>query len=367
MALDDRRHPDAEQLAEYADGVLGADVRADVEKHLVDCADCRAVLAETMAFVVAERVGGQTSGAASGARVLRFRSRRWVTGAAAGLAAAAALVMVVRLARPDLVDQMFGARRDRPELQELIAAVASEPTRPVEGRLTGGFKYAPPPSPTRGPGDRDVSPDVRIAAAKIEKLARADDTPQHRAALGLAYLALGDLDKAVEALEDAAQQDPGNAQFQSDLAAAYLARARWRDRAEDWARALAAADRAIKADPRRAEAYFNRALALEGLHLTDQALDAWTAYQSLEPATPWSRESATRMQTLKERRQRSAAPGPTAIDRQALRERIEDRLLTEWGRAVVGGQRQAAEASLRASRSACRRIGRGRWGCDAPR
>lgn len=345
MALDDHRHPDAERLAEYADGVLGADVRAEVETHLVDCADCRAVLTETIAFVTSDRAGGRTHGTAFAPRVLPFQSRRWVRGAAAGLAAAAALVLVVRLARPDLLAPMFVARSNRPELQELIAAVANEPTRPVEGRLTGGFKYGPPPSATRGAGDRDVSPDVRIAAAKIEKLARADDTPQHRAELGLAYLALGDLDKAVEAMEDAAQQDAGNAQFQSDLAAAYLARARSRDRAEDWARALAAADRAIKADPRRAEAYFNRALALEGLHLTDQALDAWTAYQALEPATPWSRESATRMQTLRDRRQRSAVPGPTS-DHQALRERIEDRVLGDWGRAVVGGQRQAAEASL---------------------
>jgi tetratricopeptide (TPR) repeat protein len=308
VALDDRRHPDAEQLAEYADGVLGADVRADVERHLVDCADCRAVLSETIAFIASERAGGRTYATESGARVLPFHSRRWVKGAAAGLAAAAALLLVVRLARPDLLAPAFVARSDRPELQELIAAVANEPTRPVEGRLTGGFKYGPPPSVTRGAGDRNASPDVRIAAAKIEKLARADDTPQHRGELGLAYLALGDLDKAVEALEDATQQDPGNAQFQSDLAAAYLARARWRDRAEDWARALAAADRAIKADPRRTEAYFNRALALEGLHLTDEALDAWAAYQSLEPATPWSRESATRIQSLRDRRQRSAMP-----------------------------------------------------------
>jgi tetratricopeptide (TPR) repeat protein len=314
VALDDRRHPDAEQLAEYADGVLGAGVRAEVEKHLVDCADCCAVLSETIAFIASEPADGRTHATSAGARVLPFHSRPWVKGAAAGLAAAAALVLVVRLARPDLLAPMFVARSDRPELQELIAAVANEPTRPVEGRLTGGFKYGPPPSPTRGPGDRNVSPDVRIAAAKIEKMARADDTPQHRAALGLAHLALGDLDKAVEALEDATQQQSGNAQFQSDLAAAYLARARWRDRAEDWARALAAADRAIKADPRRTEAYFNRALALEGLHLTDQALEVWAAYQSLEPATPWSRESATRIQSLRDRRQRSAVPGAAAAD-----------------------------------------------------
>jgi anti-sigma factor RsiW len=92
VALDDRRHPDAEQLAEYADGVLGADVRAEVEEHLVDCAACRTVLAETMAFVGTEWVGRRTMGAVSGRRVVPFRKRRWATGAVTGLATAAALV-----------------------------------------------------------------------------------------------------------------------------------------------------------------------------------------------------------------------------------------------------------------------------------
>ena len=63
MAIEDRRGPladkpdgcpEAEQLAAYADGGLGAEERQATERHLADCADCRAVLAETMASVQAE-------------------------------------------------------------------------------------------------------------------------------------------------------------------------------------------------------------------------------------------------------------------------------------------------------------------------
>ena len=138
-----------------------------------------------------------------------YRPRRWLTAVVATLAASAAVVVAVRLAGPTWVDGLVGRRGTRPELRELIAALASEPTRPVEGRLTGGFKYAPPPpaAATRGPGEREVSPDVRIAAAKIEKMARENDTPQNHAALAVAYLSLGQPEKAVQALEDAASQE----------------------------------------------------------------------------------------------------------------------------------------------------------------
>jgi len=230
VARDDGRHPDAERLAEYADGVLDAGGRAEIEQHLADCAECRAVVMETMAFNEAET----PAQAAPPANVIPFRSRPWLTGAAAGLAVAAALVLTVRVLRPEWLSS---SRGDRPELQELIAAVANEPTRPVEGRLSGGFKYGPPPSPTRGAGDREVSPDVRIAAAKIEKESRERDTPESQAALGVAYLTVGELDKAIMSLEDGAASRPADARMQNDLAAAYLARYRRSQHAEDLPRA----------------------------------------------------------------------------------------------------------------------------------
>ena len=332
MALDDARHPDAERLAEYAEGGLDVAARAEVERHLAECAECRSVVMETLAFLESSEAAEATTPA-----VIPFRPRKPWIAVAAGLAAAAAIVFAVRL------DWLSGGRGDRPELQELIAAVAQEPTRPVEGRLSGGFKYGPPPSPTRGAGGREASPDVRIAAAKIEKLARQEDTPDHEAAVGAAALTLGDFDKAVQSLESAAQRSVADAHVQNDLSAAYLARARWLGRADDIPRALAAAGRSIGLDARLTEAYFNRALALEELHLDAEAVRAFEAFRRLDPASPWAAEA----QRHEERLKRPAGDkGAAAINLQQDRERLEDDRLPGWGRLQASNDHAGAGAEL---------------------
>ena len=295
MAVDDVRHPDAERLAEYAEGVLDVGARAEIERHLADCADCRAVVMETMRFLESFPARAQAP------TVVPFRRRRWVTGVAVGLAAAAALVLAIRVAQPTWLDRLFGARGDRPELQELIAAVANEPTRPVEGRLSGGFKYAPPPSPTRGAGDHDVSPDVRIAAAKIEKRAATHRDPSMDAARGAAMLVQGSLDAAIIALESAVNHQPQNPFFQNDLAAALIARAARFDRHDDWFKAVRAADSALAANPRSVEARFNRALALEGHGQLYEARAAWEKYLEMDTTSLWAGEARRRLQALKDR------------------------------------------------------------------
>jgi tetratricopeptide (TPR) repeat protein len=286
------RHPGAEQLAAYVDGGLSAADRANIERHLADCADCRSIVAETVAFVAAD--------GASAASDRPFRSRRWLTWAA-GLAAAALIVIAVGFGAGGSVARLFNPPSDQPELQELIAALANEPARPVEGRLAA-LSYAPPPSPTRGPGDREPSPDVRIAAAKIEKVGRESDTPQTAAALGLAYLTSADWDRAIASLESAVRRKPDSASFHNDLAAAYLARARAQNRTEDLSKALAAAERARQLRPDLVEASFNRALVLEELHLNDQAEAAWVEYQSVDRSSPWSGEAERRLRALRSRR-----------------------------------------------------------------
>jgi len=283
MAVDDTRHPDAERLAEYADGFLDGDPRAEIEQHLADCAECRTAVVETTEFLHSTSVAIPDPAP----NVIPFLSRRRVIGIAAGLAAAAALVLAVRIARPD---GFFGSQGDRPELRELVAALATEPTRLAEGRLSGDFKYAPPPAPTRGAGDRPVSTRVRIAAAKLEQEAHERSTARVRAALGVADLALGDLDGAIQSLESAAAQEPSNAQFQNDLAVAYLARARRRGAASDWTGARTAAERAASDNPALVEPWFNRALAIEGLESRDAARQAWKDYFDRDSSSDWARE-----------------------------------------------------------------------------
>jgi CHAT domain-containing protein len=280
--------------------------------------------------------------AAAQPQARRPSMRTW-TGVLAGLAAAAALVVAVRVMRT--------TPGSRPELQELVAAVAGDASRPVDGRLTGGFAYGAPPTLLRGPSE-PASPRVRIAEAKLDEAARAHDTPATQAALGVGLLAIGDVDKAIEALEDAVMETPGEARYQSDLSAAYIARAKWRDRAEDWPRALAAAERAIKADPLLVEPYFNRALALEGLHLDDEAVKAWTDFKTHEKSPQWLSEADAHLRKL---RDRASAPVPPS--NQDLRERIEDVLLAQWGEAVLAHDEAKAAALLdEAEREAARLV-----------
>ena len=281
MALDDTRHPDAERLAEYAEDLLNGDLRTEIERHLADCAECRAAVIETTEFL------HSTLAAADPGKVIPFFNRKRLIGIAAGLAAAAALVLAVRATLPN---RFFGPRSDRPELQELIAAVANEPTRLADGRLSGGFRYAPPPAPTRGAGDANVATRVRLAAARLEQEVRERPTPSARAALGVADLAVGDLDGAVRSLEFAAALEPSDAQYQNDLAVACIARARRRGAASDWASALEAAERAVAANPALVEAWFNRALAIEGVRSADEAKQAWKDYFDRDSSSDWARE-----------------------------------------------------------------------------
>src|SRR3954471_572092 len=80
---------------------------------------------------------------------------------------------------------------DAGSLQALVAALGAQPTRPIEGRLSAVERYAPPPLHTPGEPISRVPPQIRVAAAAIEKRVRGDATPQATAALGVAYLAIG--------------------------------------------------------------------------------------------------------------------------------------------------------------------------------
>ncbi|HVC21667.1 MAG TPA: CHAT domain-containing protein [Vicinamibacterales bacterium] len=351
--------PDEEALAAYIDGTLAATDRAAVEAHLTRCADCREIVAETARF--------REAGVALKQPAAAPRNRRAVWAVAASvLVAAAVLVLAVWVVKMPVA----AGPNARPVLAALVAAVGDH--RPVEPRLTGGFAYGPPPSPMRGASTGELDPDVQIAVARIEKLARAYDTPDNEGALGVAYLVSGDVDKAVDALEDAVGRQPGNGDLQSDLAAAYLVRARRLGRAEDYPKALAAAERAIKADPSLIEAWFNRALALEDLSLTDEAKHAWRDYLKHDARSKWADEARRRLKTLDaggqvgawrtERRTLLAALDAgdrgrvEAIVRrlgQQTRELVENDLLPAWANRVLAGhRRRAAQALVRAERLA---------------
>jgi CHAT domain-containing protein len=338
----DAGHPDAELLAEYADGLLSGAARAQLEEHLAACDDCRTVVMNATALALEDRTpthrrSGEPNVVGLGAR------RRWV-GVGAALAAAAVLILAVPLIAPDWLADSLGNRGalGRPELRDLITAVAAEPTRLVAGRLSG-FPYAPPPSVSRTGASQSVSPQIKIAAATIEDLAQRQSNPTRLASLGLAYLAVGDLDRAVTTLEDASNA-VADAQVHSDLSAVLIARGGRRK--EDLPRALAAAERAVHSATPPIEAWFNRALALELLGLRSQAAKAWQDYLDRDPNSPWADEARQRLAALSKvgasrgrLADQIAALDPSDADaivalardnRQQVREYLEDSWLALW-------------------------------------
>jgi tetratricopeptide (TPR) repeat protein len=285
MAVDTDRAacPDSEELASYVDRRLLPHERAALEDHLAGCDDCREILAESTAFAAMDDEAGTGSS----------NSRPWLRVAA--LVAAAVVVIVVSgilLMRGPVAD-------GRPELQGLVAALREQPQRPSEGRLTGGFEYAPPPSPIRAEAPVEAPPEVRIAVAAIEREARRRPTVESEQALGVAYLVNGDVDQAIETLERSTRARPEDSRFWSDLAAAYLERGARRASASDFEKAREASQRALALDPRLVEAMFNRAAALEHMGRRDEARAAWSAVSAAASTSPWGREAAERARSLR--------------------------------------------------------------------
>lgn len=267
-------HPDPERLASYIERSLHPAQRSEVEAHLADCEDCRRVVMDSADLLAEEQP----------------RSRKYNVYALGGLAAAAVLIFAVWTLRPDRLQPAIAV----PELDGLVAAFADEPTRPVEGRLSPPFAWAPAPAVTRGTGEAGLSPDIRIAVAEAELGVRDDGSTTATWTLGLARLAGRDFDGAIEALEQAVVADGSSSRLLSDLAAAYLARLKAGGAAEDASRALAAADRALAIDARLPEALFNRALAIEVLR-PEEAPAAWQAVVAQDGASAWGKEAAARL------------------------------------------------------------------------
>src|SRR5262249_16788498 len=117
--------------------------------------------------------------------------------------------------------------------------------------------------------------------------------------LGIAYLVTGDVGRAVSVLEEAVDSATSDSRVLSDLAAAYLARAVRTNRPQDLARAVTMADRAVKADARLAEALFNRACALEGWSLVDEARRAWQDSLGVDSTSGWATEARARLAALR--------------------------------------------------------------------
>lgn len=333
--------PDPGELAAFIDGTLGAADRIRLEEHLAGCDACRELLASTVQLLRVPATVGSGQPAAS---------RRWRGALAigAGLAAAASVLLAVWL-NPG----WFGG--GDPRLEALVAAVGTE--RTFEGRLSGGFAYGAVRTPTRS-GTDTANLSLLAAAGELQQAAAADPSAANLHAWGVAQLLLADYDNALVNLRDAAALAPQDARLQNDYASALLTRAARTGTSGDIARALELAETATTLDPDLREAWFNRAVALEGLALISRAREAWEAYLAKDSDSQWADEARTRVAALDQQGRKTSDPDllrilethglsgavatPTA---ESVAQYLEDELMPAWGTRAAAGVSDAQTAA----------------------
>ena len=259
-----------ESLHAFADGELEPTAAAAFRLHLAECARCEAGLLDLMQMqalgrgLLREPV--PTVPAVPARRRVaqpRWTGRRVWTGAGAGVAALAALLVAVLVPRSGEGGLPLNAR-----------------ARGLEARLTvrGAARFRPYEVVRGG----DAHPVEAVPLATLAKLESAGDFR----ALGEAHLLRGELDSAAADLARA----PPSPDVDSDRAVLALQRRQLED-------ALALLDSVLEREPRHAVARFNRGLVLRELSLPSSAAAEFRAVAQLaEPG--WSSEAATRAEAL---------------------------------------------------------------------
>lgn len=320
-----------EVLAAFVDGTLDSHRRLDVQAHLASCESCyelvvemlreevseshaagepvrlrivseddnRAVLAVSDPANLVESPDSDTEGsgtrrdyfAAFSASLPSKRSHRLEIVAAA-LAAGLLLAVTIGFWFQSRQHQQWFAA-DGTAVAALVQAVG--PERLVPGRPTGGFQYGPLRSPTRSArGLPATNLSLRSSAIAALERAQSDPSSPNLHAAGLGQLLLWQYDDAIRLLQAAVTDDGTHAGYQSDLSAAYLARASVRDGRQDWLNALAHAERALSLNHSLIEAHYNRAFALDALGRAEAADAAWRLILSTD-RSPWRQLADSRL------------------------------------------------------------------------
>jgi CHAT domain-containing protein len=264
-----------------------------------------------------------------------------------------------------------GTRRDDSQAADLDAIVrALRPRVAMPGRLSDLSYQAARSDKIIGTGTGTSLP--INAATRVKTAASSGDPVALRFAAGFA-LVTGQPQAAAALLTEALVAHRADAASLSDLAAVYLSLAEIEpeDRRTEWlARAVDAAAAATAADNDAPAAWFNLALALERIGLTDQAVEAWHRVTTCERDAAWLAEEREHVAALAPRRTarnwRAAQPALVLaaaqgdvnsirqiVDafRQPAREYVEEDLLATWARAQLARDRAAAGTALASLRS----------------
>ncbi|HET7433172.1 MAG TPA: CHAT domain-containing protein [Thermoanaerobaculia bacterium] len=182
----------------------------------------------------------------------------------------------------------------------LVNAADSLPYRTIDARLIGSFAYKPAKPVVRGSEDRGDS--YALLAVASETQNAAPQSPEARVQFGSTQLLLGRWDESVATLEaalrDATKHDETSAAIAASddaslltaLSAAYRAIGARRDRPRAFLDAAEAAQRAWMLQ-QSAETAWNRALAIQSLHLRADATDAWRDYLRIDSTSDWADEA----------------------------------------------------------------------------
>jgi hypothetical protein len=312
-------HPGAGRLdpdivAAYVDGQLSPEERARVEAAVAADPETYEGLVETIRAVDDESIvmGGASfagqfpSGdrslvtvdhdneAAVRDRVVPFHRRPQVLGGIGVLAAAAAVLLVVRV-QPEWWQRLRGQQPDQ-ILTKLIVAVGEEPY--IEARLVGGFEYGPAQGVVRS-GSKAANQNLAllVAAGEIEQEAARRPTRAAEHALGVAQLLTGETEASVATLRSVNRRAPGP-DTATNLAAALIALGRSTGDQAHFKDAVAILEPVVRSAQPPVEARFNLAVALEALK-SSNAVQAWDDAAAAEPGTPWAREAVRRAELLK--------------------------------------------------------------------
>lgn len=242
-----------------------------------------------------------------------------------------AAIAVVTVRSPNWLRR--GPVAGRPALQELARAVADR--RPLEGRLTGGFKWGATDGRPRGAAaDQPTTTlDTQLAAIRLAERARALPSPASLADHASGLLMVGDLDTAIDVLNESLEGDEAVAAHWSDLSAAHLARYTRAGFSTDLPIGLDAVERSL-ALAQLPEALFNRASILERLNLRDAARTAWQKYLEVDFDSPWADEARKHITSLDDQ----AKVAKAAAQVQTLREQLADDMLWKWATAPADAE-----------------------------
>jgi CHAT domain-containing protein len=259
-----------------------------------------------------------------------------------------------------------GAEATPARLVDRLSALA--PARTLRARLSIDVAYQPCAAPAANQGAERIVCDARVERRKLMGIAARASAQAGAAptADALHASALADLleaasdgeapDLAIQSLRSAARLSDRPAPVLADLAAALLLRAELAGSARDVVEAIEVSQEAAELEPGNAAVLFNRALAMEQWGLVDRAAAAWRRYREADPGSRWADEAERRAGRLASLPRPSREPrdfSPAAVRRfaadwpQQARQLGFDRLLGDWGAAVLGGDAAAAESALR--------------------